>query len=66
MPELVIGRLLQTLTAALADGVDELDGRRISVGEFCRRVELVRITYGKINKVLRSRVVFFLTFGLAI
>ncbi len=51
VPELVIGRLLQTLTSILADGSEELDRRRIGVGEFCKRVDLVRISYFKLSKV---------------
>ncbi len=50
VPELVIGRLLQTLTSTLSDGLDEVNKRRIEVGEFCSRVDLVRIIYGKLGK----------------
>ncbi len=56
VPDLVVGRILQGLTSILSTGLDEVTKRRISVGEFCRRVNTVRGAYGKMGRIFRYNI----------
>ena len=51
VPELVIGRFLQTLTATLVNSLDEVNKKSISTEEFLHRVDTIRIAFGKMSHV---------------
>ncbi len=51
LPELVLGRLVQSLTVMLDRELDELSKRRSTVGEFCDKVDVVRDVFDATAKV---------------
>ncbi len=51
VPELVLGRLVESLTAMLAHELGRLEGRRATVEEFCQKVDVVRNAFEKVGKV---------------
>ena len=55
MPDLVIGRLLQTITAILANSLDEVNKKRIGIELFFKRIDVIRTAFGKICKVRQTK-----------
>ncbi len=51
VPELIIGRFLQTLAATLVSSLDEVNKKSISVEEFFNRVDTVRFAFDKTSHV---------------
>ncbi len=51
VPDLVIGRLIQTLNATLANSLDEINKKSISSKEFFHRVDTSRVAFEKMSHV---------------
>ncbi len=51
VPELIVGLLLQSITALTSHQLDQLSKRRISFDEFCSKIDVARVAYSNLGKV---------------
>ncbi len=51
VPELIIGRLVESMTAILVSIREDVSKGRISAADFCRKADIVRNSYSELGKV---------------
>ncbi len=54
VPELVIGRFLQSLAYNLQDNKERLSKGHITFSSFCNKADVVRLAYGSLSKVCKK------------